>query len=283
MSLALHIPSLRETLFYNQERHKHLTQNQLLLGVGGSGVYTPPGVGIPPDDASVVANLKLWYKINALGLANNDPITTATDYSASAEDLTGAGAARPTYLTGQQNGLPGAAFDDNDYLDNNAIGSWLTGAAGFTMILVFKKGAGSGNDWLFNFAGVTSENTGLMLDATTAYCYVNVTPTSSFRYAALASPSAAHVYSIVYDGNGSGNAGRLKTFDGGVAVTMSDSGTIPALTGTADKLSVGREYNQASYYLGQFYEAAVYNIAVAATLRNNIELYLGNKWGIGVS
>lgn len=56
----------------------------------------------------------LWLKADALGLANNDPVSTWTDSSASSNDATGVTTQRPLFKTNVVNSLPAILCDGTD-------------------------------------------------------------------------------------------------------------------------------------------------------------------------
>jgi len=76
------------------------------------------------------------------GFANNDPISTLTDQSAYAKNLTGSSTARPLYISNQLNGYGVARFDgSNDILTaaTAADWKWLHDGHGFTVLALLKQ------------------------------------------------------------------------------------------------------------------------------------------------
>lgn len=74
----------------------------------------PAPVAFSPTD---ISGLKLWLKADALGLSDNDPISSFTDFSGTANHATATLTERPTFKTSIINGLPVARFDgSNDNL-----------------------------------------------------------------------------------------------------------------------------------------------------------------------
>lgn len=71
-----------------------------------SPTVTPGG----PGDFSPI----LWLKADALGLSDNDPVSTWTDSSGNGNDATSTGGARPTFKTAIVNGMPVVRFDGSD-------------------------------------------------------------------------------------------------------------------------------------------------------------------------
>jgi len=82
-------------------------QHTLLAG-GASAPFTPPDV----------AGLLIWLKADGLtGLANNDPVSSFTDFSGNANHAANTLTKRPLYITNVLNGLPVVRFDGvNDVL-----------------------------------------------------------------------------------------------------------------------------------------------------------------------
>lgn len=60
---------------------------------------------MPYTDPSSISGLVRWGKADSLGLSNNTPVSSFTDSSGSGNHFIGSGTARPTFLTGIQNGL----------------------------------------------------------------------------------------------------------------------------------------------------------------------------------
>lgn len=86
---------------------------------GQNGLWLPRGAGPNPD------GLVIWYDTPQLvGLANNDPITTCTDFSGNGNHATQATASKqPRYMAGVQNGLPVMRLDGvDDYFDSVTMG-----------------------------------------------------------------------------------------------------------------------------------------------------------------
>lgn len=62
-------------------------------------------------DPSQLADLERWIDTSQFtGFSDNDPITTAEDFSGNGNDLTGSGGQRPTYQTSVANSLPAMQF-----------------------------------------------------------------------------------------------------------------------------------------------------------------------------
>lgn len=86
-----------------------------------------------------IAGLRCW-QADTLSLANNDPVATWTDASASAITFTGSGGQRPTYKSSGINSLPSVEFNGTA---NILISSESPVWGDFTVVLVVKQLAGS--------------------------------------------------------------------------------------------------------------------------------------------
>lgn len=92
------------------------------------------GTAEPPD---TFPSLVQWVKADAImGVNNNDALGSWLDQSGNGNNFSAAGAQRPTYQTGIQNGLPGVFF-------NSVAGVGMTGSVNiptgdFTVMIVLK-------------------------------------------------------------------------------------------------------------------------------------------------
>jgi hypothetical protein len=105
--------------------------------IGFTKAGTPPAL-ITPIVPTDLSGLVLWLKADALGLSDNDPISTWADSSGNGNDAIGVGGARPIFKTAILNGLPVVRFDGiDDFLKVTAL------AYGeFTILYVYKVTTG---------------------------------------------------------------------------------------------------------------------------------------------
>src|SRR5688572_5561243 len=128
------------------------------MGQIGIGIGVPFGrrrAGIAPNDPSISASLKRWFKADAItGLADSDPVTTWTDSSGTANVTQATAAKKPTYRTNVINSLPVVRFDGTDDL-LTGLTTGLSGSSG-ALYVVFRGVALSGVGCLFGFADEAS-------------------------------------------------------------------------------------------------------------------------------
>lgn len=97
----------------------------------------PAGVGNSNGDNNQPENV-MWFNANSLGLSNGSQVETWTDISGNDNHASQPEAdSRPTYTTGEINGLPAVVFDgSNDYLpfDGNLIAN-----SDYTVIIIGKR------------------------------------------------------------------------------------------------------------------------------------------------
>lgn len=105
-----------------------------------------------------ISGLVHWLDASTLGLSNGTPVDSFTDKSSGGRNATAAGSARPTYVTGFQNGLGAVSFDGtDDVMQTASVPTAVTD--NFTMIVVAKaasissvclpyfNGNGGSNGW----------------------------------------------------------------------------------------------------------------------------------------
>jgi hypothetical protein len=94
-----------------------------------------------PWTPATPAGLLAWYKADAItGLSDGDPIGTWPDSSGNGRDLTQAtAAAKPTYKTNRQNGLPGVLTDTVDDAIRYAVGTAFITGTTLTLAIVHKR------------------------------------------------------------------------------------------------------------------------------------------------
>ena len=97
------------------------------------------------NPASAGATLALDSRF-ITGLSDGDPVSTWTDRSASANNATGSGTARPTFETNEQGGQPALRFDGvNDAMECGS--SVFTGTQSRFIVVVYKTNStGTFND-----------------------------------------------------------------------------------------------------------------------------------------
>jgi hypothetical protein len=207
-----------------------------------------------------ISGLKLWLKADSLVLSDNDPVSTWSDSSGNANDVTAAGSARPTYKTNIQNGLPAVRFDGTSDV--------LTGTFTFdygTILAVCN----------FNSAGNFPNYNGLVVT----------------QNGALGSDD-------LFTGDGSGttnlyNAGGLGPFGNNIwinAVQMLDFSplTTTKLIAGVDStplsktsINIGNDPAAGSrFWNGDVLEVIIYDTALSDANRIRVQDYLIAKWAL---
>lgn len=99
-----------------------------------AGLMSPLGRARARAAAASLPAFDLWLKADALALADGDPVALWPDGSGNANDATAAGAARPTFHTGQINALPAVSFDGSANV--MSLTSPVVASGAFTMYAV---------------------------------------------------------------------------------------------------------------------------------------------------
>jgi len=236
-----------------------------LMGVGGPASSAP----FSPSD---IAGLQIWVKADQItGLADGDSVSTWSDQSGNAHDLTNAGAVRPIYKTAIQNGLPIVRFNGtSQYLTNSSFGfstsaftaffaSSIT-ATNFPAFLAENNGATGG------FVALGGDSGGKMAISKTgiATSSSNLTATgfSDYEYKS-AGISAGDITVTVYkDGT-----------QGAADLTLTSLSSNTVITVGASKTGV------TDFLPGDMGEFILYNSQLSDTDRGKVESYLKTKWG----
>lgn len=221
-------------------------------------------------------DLILWLKADALSLANNDPVGTWPDSSSAANDFTQATAGnKPLFKTNIVNSLPVVRFDgSDDYLTRTA--NMMDGTDSYTIFAVIKSAtiaAGSGN--IFS-SGISATNWYIQFRRDTAnFGNYHLKSLGLHEVATDTSGVVAGAWNVVTaDWDGANiHIWRNGTLKDTVAVTTSYGfGTYNAV-GAFDPGLALQPWN------GDIAEVVIYNAALSASDRQEVELYLKNKYG----
>jgi hypothetical protein len=222
-----------------------------LLPMGGRRFHSS---GPNPD------GLVVWYDSPQLvGLANNDPITTCTDFSGNGNNATqGTAASKPIYKTGVQNGLPVMRFDGVDDWMRCVFTSTLTQPT--TVFVVFSS---SGNNQ-YIADGADSFRMAVFTTASLSI-YAGVQLSSS-----LATPISFSVVAATFDGINS------SIYHNGTLVASGDAGA-----SSVEGFTLGARFGISNFLAGDMGEFLVYNRTVSSAERqHNESVYLMPKWGL---
>jgi len=239
-----------------------------LAGVATVSGRTKAGLatinGIDIGAAYPVGNVLQWLEINAVGLANNDPISTVTDSSGNGNDATGSLTMRPLFKTNVQNGLGAALFDG---VDDFLTSATLSLTVPFTVQIVFKLNANAARQILF--------------DGLLQYDWIGVNATPEYEFFGGADfrvggtgNTAWHVLTCIV--NGLGTSIRI---DGTVLTLSGGSPGSNDLVGTL----LGKSHNDANHLGGYIGEVIVIDGAASTPDIETNEDALGAKWGIVIA
>lgn len=227
-----------------------------LLGAG------PGGSGAAFTPASL-SGLVGWWKADAISALNdNDPVTTWTDSSAAAHDLSTVTASfKPLYKTAILNGLPVVRFDGSN--DRLTTASFTLNQPATYFAVVQYRVAWSANTPIIDGLSAQFSQYLFRSSSTVMGLYAGTNgPTVT------TTPQAAHVYSAVFNG-----ASSLLRVDGGTDSTGNPS------TGNAGGLTVGATSNGVADFAAiDVGELLAYTGALSSSDRALVETYLKAKW-----
>jgi concanavalin A-like lectin/glucanase superfamily protein len=224
-----------------------------------------------PDD---LAGLEGWWKADSLVLADGDPVATWIDSSGNGRDVTqGTAASKPTYQTGELNGLPVVRYDGvDDYLENT---SFPNAADEYTVFVVAKLDA---TDAAQAILGDLSDAPGdvdwyFFNDGGTTYWRVQDSAGQKEDTYATDLRGAFHIYVGLVDGSTS----FLYT-DGVERDTVAYSSPNAI---TSSILRLGQIRVSTGYSLtGDQAEVIIYSRALSTSEREQVEAYLQDKYGL---
>lgn len=218
-----------------------------------------------PDD---ISGLWSWHDADSLSLNNDDPVGDSgtgkewTDRGTNGYDMVQSTATnRPLFKTNVQNSKPGILFDgSNDWLETTT--ATLTQA--FTVCVACKNTSVSGDRYIFD--GSTARSL-LRSSATSLQVFAG----SLQNVPSYTHDTNAHYVIIVFNGSSS-----EVHIDGTTYTTSLNVGT-----NNLDDLVYGRRGDiGGSYYSGYIFEAFIYDSALGASDRGDVESYFADKWGI---
>ena len=187
----------------------------------------------------------------------------------------GGPSARPTVKTNIQNGKNVLRFDGNDNLSVSSA-TYLANKTGFTMYVVARASA-----FLAGNTAITSSNApggggkiyhnGTNWGVRIAGCTGISTVTGNNNF---------HLFGLVYDGNGSTNADKVKFRFNQQEQALTYTGTAASSTSsTINTFYIGNE-NGLEYFNGDIGEVAIWTKTLSPNEITSVETYLKNKWGL---
>jgi hypothetical protein len=208
---------------------------------------------------------------NVIALVDGDPVSTWYDSSVNANHATMTGSNRPTFKTAIVNGNPIVRFTSAG-LSKLDLTTPISGTEPWIVFSVMKQATSGRLDALDgNAAGGTPH--GIFLDtANNAYVWSHYgwQPTSS----ALA--AGFHILEGICSGP---TAGAHFILSDGASV---GNGTLNSSANSGNYTTIGYDSITPTYCDGDIAELIIYAAALSGTDRQNIEKYLGTKYGITV-
>lgn len=254
--------------------------SELLFG-SGAGAYESPSPSAPEETYHFTKDgLKLWLKADAItGLADDDPVATWNDSSGNGNNATQATEAnKPLYKTNILNGQPVVRFDGtNDFLRKTSAAGLAaaTAASAFAVVRVVDTG---GTPYICNYAAdkitfyaTSAEHLAIQSSGDIGY---------SVHRLAVSQAATWVVASATIDRALATNEAKLwvnstpgDTYDANANNTVAFG---------AGAWTVGASDSDAALFNGDIAEVLVYNSALSIPQLQQVNRYLGNKYGITV-
>jgi len=241
-----------------------------LYGGGFSPLSLSPALWLDASDVSTLFTERTGAAASTNVASDSDPVGTWKDKSGNARHVTAASdAARPTYKAGVQNSRSIIRFDGTD--------DWLriTGLTAYTSpvsvsIVVNPTAPGTGSRTLFDGQGTNQHS--LLISSGLTW---NVRTQNAATIENVSSYVSGTSYVITWILNGTGNSTFRRN---GVFTNL----TLNHLV-TSTGFTIGARADGATPAACDYAEVLVYPIQLAESKSQQVERYLGNKWGISVS
>jgi hypothetical protein len=250
---------------------------------GGLRTKIAPVLGIAPDTLS---GLVAWFKADAItGIADGDPMTSWTDSSTSANNLTSY-EGTPTYDASNSylNNQPAVIFDGADSLYLSSPSNMPYGSQATTIYLIGYWDGYVGGQAMFSWGANTGEGSrwGAGSDGTSGIHFEIAGKATKFR------AISANTGFILVNPYTAGSAlSSVTTYLNGVGLTgeLSPPGDgTPNITNPVAELAVGRPATAAGErWRGAIAEVIVYNTTHGPATRIGVQKYLSDKYGIPVT
>lgn len=252
--------------------------------------------GAPPFNPTSVAGCRLWLDAaDTTSIAvSGTAVTQWSDKSGLGNDFTQvSSSARPLSGTTTQNGKNVVVFDGtNDCLNTNQAASYwkfLQNSPSTLFFAVNKTGTAATSSIIFNNNG-SSGNIGY--GVTLRYNGVNdifhwITIGSSgnynvFQYTSAVYTTNSFFYASVTSDPANGTAANRSEirYLNGAAVKNNVATNAASSSNPTFALQVGADGDNGQFMQGNIGEILIYDTALNATDRGNIESYLATKWGV---
>lgn len=236
-------------------------------------------------DAST--SLEIWYdgsditQFQPTNPSDGDGITQWNDKSDFAHNANPIGqgpAARATYEVAELNTYSVVRFDGDAGLSINPFAS-LAGSSTQTVFVVAKgTSLGSGTQYL-----TSTNNGGLAIfhDGTEW----KVTTAGGTGASGTAGDANWHIFAIQFNGNGVGDAAKLKLRIDKVEQTLdftADPGVGSTLPGTTNQYNFACRDNGVNHFIGDIAEVLMFNKVLTPSELADVEEYLNQHWALGL-
>ena len=212
---------------------------------------------------SQIGGLQAWYKADALGLHDGDPVATWTDSSGRGHAASAPGAGqRPSLVAGAANGLAAVRFDGVD----DVVQAKFALAQPATVVVVYRARTDTGANQYVTDGAVN----GAMVE------YLNSAQVGMYAGGAAVltkAPSSFGTFRVL-GGVFAGAASALYA-DGGPAVTGANPGT-----NTPGGITVGNSGGAAAAAAVDVAEVVTYDRALSPTEMDGLGRYLATRYGL---
>ena len=236
--------------------------------------YTPASTGaktISVTNSGALANPgSLTYTATPALLVDGDPVSTWPDSSGNGHDATMTGSNRPTFKTAIVNGKPVVRFTSAGQSKLN-IATPISGAFPWIVFAVMKQAATGTRIDSLNGSDASGTPYGpLIVTANTLYMFTREGYVSDLTSISL----GFHVLDGIHGGTGT----QFLLIDG-----VANTSALTPSANTGNFTTIGYDSVTPTYSDGDIAEIIIYNASLAGTDRQNIEKYLGTKYGITVA
>lgn len=235
-------------------------------------------------DPTKLANLQVWYNADIASATNfnvapsdGSDISQWSDRSGTGHSANKAGnaAAKPNWYANQQNGYGVIRFNGtSESLDINPF-AFTQNLPGFSLYLVAKSTSLTGSRVL------TTTDQGGFRFAHDGSVWSIATSGGTGASTVAGDTTGFHMFGLIFNGTGAGNADRLKFRYDRVERALTFSGTVGTLTSaTANILYIGQDSNNTGYFQGDVGEMLMFTRALNGSEIINVEGYLASHWNL---
>lgn len=253
-----------------------MLRRHLLVANPFNKLQYAPALWLDAADQGTLYKERTGASATTLASSDSDPVGTWLDKSGKSIHFTAtADSKRPSYKINQQNGRSGIVFDGVDDTLSYLSEFGLSGVSGYTAFAVVQFQTTSNQLALSTHNGVTR----VQRDSTKTYTNFSSTVFGSTTTVSV----SAGIYASVFNGSGANNAERLKLYLSGSEQSLSFTGTVGTTTGTSSAIYLGSAEDSLAYSSAKIFEIIIFSTNLGTSQRQQVERYLGNKWGITLS